>query len=80
MEYIVVECHCTCILREFMIFLHPAKFDNLKDEKLSDFKTVSVTKQKLAGLKTGGLVGLWATFEGSFSMFLGDLKKLKKKF
>ena len=28
----------------------------------------------LAGLKTGGLVGLWATFEGSFSMFWGAKK------
>ena len=26
----------------FKIFFHPAKFDNCKDEKISDFKTVSV--------------------------------------
>ena len=59
MQYIVVKCYCTCILREFKIFLHPAKFDNFKDEKISDFKTVSVSqRKKLAGLKTGGLVGL----------------------
>ena len=43
MEYFVVECYCTCILREFKIFFHPAKFDNFKDEKISDFKTVSVS-------------------------------------
>ena len=78
MEYMVVECYCTCILREFKIFFHPSKFDNFKDEKISDFKTVSVSqRKKLAGLKTGGLVGLWATFEGSFSMFWGAKKILK---
>ena len=40
--------------------MHPAKFDNVKNEKISDFKTdsVSLLKQKLAELKTGGLVGL----------------------
>ena len=59
MEYIVVECYCTYILREFMIFFHPAKFDSFKDEKISDFKTLSVSqRKKLAGLKTGGPVGL----------------------
>ena len=44
---------------DFKIFFHPAKFDNFKDEKISDFKTVSVSqRKKLAGLKPGGLVGL----------------------
>ena len=28
------------------IFFHPAKFDNFKDEKISDFKTVSVSQRK----------------------------------
>ena len=37
---------CTCILREFKIFFQPAKFDNFKDEKISDFKTVSVSQRK----------------------------------
>ena len=41
------------------IFFHPAKFDNFKDETISDYKTVSVPQsQILAGLKTGGLVRL----------------------
>ena len=54
-----MECHCTGILRENKIFFHPAKFDNFKDEKFPDFKTVSVSqRKKLAGLKTGGPVGL----------------------
>ena len=49
-----------CLLSAFRrIFFHPAKFGNFKDEKISDFKTVSVSqRKKLAGLKTGGLVGL----------------------
>ena len=51
-------------------------FDNFKDETISDYKTVSVPQsQILAGLKTSGLVGLWATFEGSF----GGQKIFKKK-
>ena len=46
-------------LRNFKIFFHPAKFDNFKDETISDYKTVSVPQsQILAGLETGGLVGL----------------------
>ena len=32
--------------RDSKIFLHPAKFDNFKDEKISDFKTVSVSQRK----------------------------------
>ena len=46
-------------LINFKIFFYPAKFDNFKDETISDLKTVSVPKsQILAGLKTLGLVGL----------------------
>ena len=30
----------------FKIFFHPTKFDNFKDEKISDFKTVSVSQRK----------------------------------
>ena len=59
----------------FKIFFHPAKFDNFKDETISDYKTVSVPQgQILAGLKTLGLVGLQVTFEGSFFMFCGANK------
>ena len=32
--------------RNFKLFFHPAKFDNFKDEKISDFKTVSVSQRK----------------------------------
>ena len=32
--------------RDPKIFFHPAKFDNFKDEKISDFKTVSVSQRK----------------------------------
>ena len=44
--------------RDSKIFFHPAKFDNFKDEKISDFKTVSVSQRKIAGQKPGGLVRL----------------------
>ena len=30
----------------FKIFFHPAKLDNIKDEKISEFKTVSVSQRK----------------------------------
>ena len=41
------------------LLIHPAKFDNFKDEKKTELKTVSVPQsQILAGLKTLGLVGL----------------------
>ena len=32
--------------RNSKLFFHPAKFDNFKDEKISDFKTVSVSQSK----------------------------------
>ena len=32
--------------RNSKIFFHPAKFDNFKDEKISAFKTVSVSQSK----------------------------------
>ena len=32
--------------KDFKIFFHPAKFNNFKDEKISDFKTVSVSESK----------------------------------
>ena len=46
-------------LLDFKVIFHPAKFDNFKDETISDYKTVSVLQsQILAALKTLGLVGL----------------------
>ena len=33
----------TAILR---LYFHPAKFDNFKDEKMSDYKSVSVAQSK----------------------------------
>ena len=48
--------------------IHPGKYDNFKDEKKKSNKTVSVPQsQKLAGLKTLGLVGLlMSNFLGQF--------------
>ena len=61
------------------LFFLPSKFENFKNEKISDYKTLSFTKQKLAGLKTVGLVWLWVTFEGIFLCF-GGQKFFKKYF
>ena len=45
--------------RNSQLFFYPAKFDNFKDEKISDYKTVSVAQSKnFAGLKSVGIVGL----------------------
>ena len=41
--------------RSSKLVFHPALFDILKDEKISDH---TFTKQKLDELKTGGLMGL----------------------
>ena len=43
-EYCIVECYC--IHRNSKLFFHPAKFDNFKDEKISECKTVSVSQSK----------------------------------
>ena len=48
-KYLFMRHLLTTIWR---LYFYPAKFDNFKDEKNSDYKTVSVSKQKLAGLKT----------------------------
>ena len=44
------------------------------------FQTIKLSqlhiKQKLAGQKTVGLGGLWATFEGSFLMFFRRIEGL----
>jgi hypothetical protein len=46
-------CHCTSLKKTAVksairrIFFHPAKFDNFKDEKISDYKTVSVAQSKI---------------------------------
>ena len=37
-----VQCYLTCIIENSKIIFHLAKFDNFKDEKMSDYKTVSV--------------------------------------
>ena len=34
------------LLHLHFILFYPAKFDNFKDEKISDFKTVSVSQRK----------------------------------
>ena len=44
----------------------------------TDWKNCLIsTKQTIAGIKTLGLVGLWATFEAGFFMFWGAKKNSK---
>ena len=46
-------------LHHSKLFFYPAKFDNFKNETISDYKTVSVSQsQILDGLKILGLMGL----------------------
>jgi hypothetical protein len=52
--------------RDSKIFFHPAKFDNFKDEKISDFKTVSVSQSK-NWLSSG----IMSNFLGEFFYVLG---------
>ena len=54
------------------------KFQTLKLSQFNQGQLV-LTKQQLVGLKTGGLVGLCASFEGSFFNDLGVKKILKLK-
>ena len=59
-------------LRDSNIFFHPAKFDNFKDEKISDFKTVSVSQRKKCWTENWWSSGIRATFEGTFLCFGGQ--------
>ena len=51
-KLIIVAVSCPNQNREYLltaiwrIYFHPAKFDNFKDEKMSDYKTVSITQSK----------------------------------
>ena len=73
-----MECYWSCIIKNFKIFFHPAKFDNFKDETISDCKTLSVPQsQILAGLKTSGIT---SNFLGHFFSVLGCKKSSKRFF
>ena len=52
-KYLFMRYLLTTIWR---LYFHPAKFDNFKDEKMSDYKTFSVAQSKnLLDLKPAGL-------------------------
>ena len=46
----------------FKIFFHPAKFDNFKDEKISDSKTVSVSQRKTCWTENWWSSGIMSNF------------------
>ena len=52
--------------RNSKLFFHPAKFENFKDEKISDFITVSISQSK----KTCWTENVWSS--GIMSNFLGE--------
>ena len=58
--------------RNSELFFHPAKFDNLKDEKISDYKTVSVAQSNtLINLLDCWSRGIMSNDEGRLFMFWG---------
>ena len=77
MEYFVVECYCTCILREFKIFFQPAKFDNFKDEKFQTLKLSQFQKAKTCWAENWWSSGIMSNFWGEFFYILGGKKIFK---
>ena len=66
--------------RDSKIFFHPAKFDNFKDEKISAFKTVSVSKSKNWWSSEQLLRGIFFMFGGGqkeFELFFKITSALK---
>ena len=64
-------------LRDSKIFFHPSKFDNFKGEKISGFKTVSVSQAKTCWTENWWSSGIMSNFLGEFFMFWGSQKNLK---
>ena len=68
------------------LYFHPAKFDNFKDEKMSDYKTVSVAQSKnLLDWKPASLINyelllrtVLKVFWGNFFFFNFALQNIKK--
>jgi hypothetical protein len=58
------------------IFFHPSKFDNFKDEKISDFKTVSVSQSKNLLCETETVLGDYEQIFGEFFYVLRVKKKV----
>ena len=74
-EVILYEVSLSAIWR---LYFHPAKFDNFKDEKMSDYKTVSVTQSKnLLDWKPASLTNYELPMRAFFLCFLGQ--KIKKE-
>ena len=61
MEYFVVECYCTCILREFKIFFQPSKMRKFQTLKLSQFH-----KEKICWTENWWSSGIMSNFWGEF--------------
>ena len=72
---IVKEQNVTITQRKIptiQVILYPAKFDNFKDENISDYKTVSVAQSKnLLEWKLPGLTNYMQLLRAGFYIFLG---------
>ena len=76
-KWLVMRYLLTTIWR---LYFHPAKFDNFKDEKMSDYKTVSVAQSKnLLDWKPASLTN-FELFLRAVSVFFGQKKILLKYF
>ena len=63
---------------QWRLFFHPAKFDNFKDKKITDYKIVSVAQSKnLQDWKLPGLTNYEQLLRTVFFMFLGAKSFLK---
>ena len=68
-------------MRYLWLYFHPAKFDDFKDEKMSDYKTVSVAQSKnLLGWKYDSLTNYELLLRAVFYVFGAILSLLFFKY
>ena len=72
-EVLFIEVSLKCYPEDIFSFCKVWQLQRWENFRLKN--CLSCTKQKLAGLKTVGLVGLWAFFEDSFFLCFGGKKK-----
>jgi hypothetical protein len=59
------ECIELFIIANFKIIFHPAKFDNFKDGKMSDYQTVSVAQSQNLLVSNYFQLLVWQSFSKS---------------
>ena len=76
MEYIVVECYCTCILREFKIFFILQSLTTSKMRKFQTLKLSQFHEEKTCWTENWWSSGIMINFWGEFFYVLGGKKNL----